>query len=205
MKISIKASVIARVLGTVAVLLVLASIGGQYSRFFLGHDYLKGFVPLFFVGSELNVPTFFSVLLMLLISLLNAAIDEAFQVHEKLISPFRTWMGDDNLGVFYFAWVIPGIILTFILGLFFLRFLLHLHVKTRLRFLMAATIYIGGAIGMELIGGAHAEIYGRSNITFIMMVTVEEGLEMAGLIFFIWALLKYFADNHNELRLIFDA
>ena len=173
MKISVKASVIVRVLGTIAVLLVLASIGGQYSRFFLGHDYLKGFVPLFFVGSELNVPTFFSVLLMLLITLLNAAIaalhlkqrrphtskwvilsfgflymafDEAFQVHEKLISPVRTWMGDDNLGVFYFAWVIPGIILTFILGLFFLRFLLHLHVKTRLRFLVAATIYIGGGL-----------------------------------------------------------
>lgn len=232
MKISVNATLIIRILGIVAVLLVLFSIGGQYSRFFLGDDYLNGFIPLFFVDSELNIPTFFTMLLMLIITLLNGfiaavnlkqrgehtskwvilsfgflymAYDEAFQVHEKLISPVRALMGDENLGVFYFAWVIPGIVLIFMLGLFFLRFLLHLHVKTRLRFLMAAMIYIGGAIGIELIGGAYAEIYGMSNVIYSVIVTIEESLEMAGLIIFIWALLKYFADNYKELRLNFDA
>ena len=232
MQISLKANVVARTLGTVAALLVLASIGGQFSKYVLGHGYLKGLVPLFFVDMEYNIPTFFSVLLLLLVALLLAVIaalnwkqrrpytskwailsfgflfmafDEAFQVHERLNLPISKLLGGDNLGIFYFAWVVPCIALLLVLGLFFLRFLLHLQIKTRLRFLMAATIYIGGAVGIELIGGRYAEIHDTQNLTYTMIATVEEGLEMAGLIFFIWALLKYFADNYKELRLHFCA
>jgi hypothetical protein len=182
-QISLNPSAIARILGAVAFLLVLASIGGQFSRFALGHGTLKGLVPLFHVDDERNIPTYFSVLLMLFAALLLAVIavlngkqripyvskwailsfgflfmafDEAFQVHETLISPVRTLLDDSNLGVFYFAWVIPGIALVLVLGLFFLGFLLHLPATARLKFLMAATLYIGGAIGCELIGGRYA-------------------------------------------------
>jgi len=42
-------------------------------------------------------------------------------------------------------------------------------------------------------------------MAYSMIVTVEESLEMAGLIVFIWALLKYLADNYKELQIIFDA
>jgi hypothetical protein len=230
--ITLNPSAIARVLGTVALLLVFANIGGQLAKFWLGHDYVKGLVPLFYVDTEQNIPTFFSVLLLLFAALLLAAIavlnrkqrtphvskwailsfgflymayDEALHVHERLISPVRTLVGDGNLGVFYFAWVIPGIALVFILALLFLRFLLHLPATARLRFLMAATLYIGGAIGVELVGGRYAELHGMQNWTYSMIVTVEESLEMAGLIVFIWALLKYCADNYKEVRFRFDA
>jgi len=231
-QISLNPAAIARVLGAVAFLLVLASIGGQFSRFALGHDYLKGLVPLFYVNAEQNIPTYFSVLLMLFAALLLAVIavlngkqkiphvskwailsfgflfmafDEAFQFHERLSSPVGTLLGDSNLGVFYFAWVIPGIALVLVLGLFFLRFLLHLPATARLRFLMAATLYIGGAIGVELIGGSYAQLHGRQNWMYSMIATVEESLEMAGLIVFIWALLKYCADNYKEVRCQFEA
>ena len=70
---------------------------------------------------------------------------------------------------------------------------------------MAVTIYIGGAIGCELIGAYYAEICGTQNMAYSMIVTVEESLEMAGLILFIWALLKYVADNYKELQITFDA
>jgi hypothetical protein len=113
------------------------------------------------------------------------AYDEAFQVHERLNIPVGMH-SDGSLGVFYFPWVIPGIALVFVLGLHFLRFWLHLPVATRLRFLMAATFYIGGAIGVELIGSRHAELHGYENWTYSMIATLEESLEMAGLIVFIW-------------------
>lgn len=231
-QISLNPSAIARVLGAVAFLLVFASIGGQLARFVFGHNYVKGLVPLFDVDGEQNIPTFFSVLLMFFAALLLAVIallngkqttphvskwailsfgflfmayDEAFQVHEELISPVRTLLGDGNLGVFYFAWVIPGIALVLVLTLFFLRFLLHLPATTRRTFLMAATLYIGGAIGFELIGGRYAELHGYENLTYSMITTVEESLEMAGVIIFIWALLVYIADNHKEVRFWLDA
>jgi hypothetical protein len=230
-QISLKPSFIARILGGVAFLLILASIGGQFLKFALGHDDLKELVRILNIDEEFNIPAYFSVLLMLFAALLLAVIaalngkkrlphsskwailsfgflfmafDEAFIVHERLNSPVATLLGNSNLGIFYFAWVIPGIALVLVLGLFFLRFLLHLPATERLRFLMAATLFIGGAIGVELIGGRYAELHGFENWTYSMIATVEESLEMAGLIVFIWALLKYCEDNYKEVRFRFE-
>jgi cellulose synthase/poly-beta-1,6-N-acetylglucosamine synthase-like glycosyltransferase len=222
----------AGVLGAVAYLLVLLSIAGQFAKFVLGHAFLPGLVALFYVDVEHNIPTYFSVWLILcaaflltVIASLNRgqrkphvsqwailsfgflfmAFDEAFQFHERLNIPVGMLLGDGSLGVFYFAWVIPGIALVFVLGLYFLRFWWHLPVMTRLSFLMAATFYIGGAIGVELIGSHHAELHGYENWMYSMIATLEESLEMAGLIVFIWALLKYCADNYKEGRFRFGA
>jgi cellulose synthase/poly-beta-1,6-N-acetylglucosamine synthase-like glycosyltransferase len=221
-----------RILGAVAFLLVLLSIGGQFSKFMLGHAFLKGLVPLFYVDVEQNIPTYFSVFLILFAALLLAVIailngkeriphvskwvilsfgflfmafDEAFQFHERLNILVGRLLGDGTLGVFYFPWIIPGIALVFVLGLFFLRFLLDLPTTTRFRFLMAATFYIGGAIGVELIGSRHAELRGYENWTYSMIATIEESLEMAGLIVFIGALLNYCAHNYKKVRFRFGA
>lgn len=226
-KISIKPSAVARVLGAVALFLVFASISGQMAKYFLGYDYVKGLVPLFFLDEERNIPTFFSMLLMLAITLLLAIIttlkhkqkspyrsrwailtfgfffmsfDEAFQVHEKFILPMRALLGNENLGIFYHAWVVIGIAIVLFAGMFFFRFLLRLPTKTRLYFLLAASLFIGGAIGVELLGGRYAELYGHQNLGYSMIVTAEESLEIGGLIVFIWALLKYIADNYKEVR-----
>lgn len=216
-----------RLLGAVAFLLVLLSAGGQFLKFALGDAYLKGFVPLFYVDQEHNIPTYFSVFLILIAAVLLAvvatmnrkqqtphvakwtvlsfgfvlmALDEAFQFHERLNVPVGRLLGDGSLGVFYFPWTIPAIALVCVLGLFFLQFLLHLPAKTRFRFLLAAFVYVGGAIGVELIGSRHAELHGYENWLYSAIVTVEESLEMGGLIVFIWALLAYCADTYKHVR-----
>jgi hypothetical protein len=231
-KIPLYPSTAARLLGGMAFLLVLASLGGVFSKFVLGHDSLKGLVPLFDLDLEENIPTYFSELLMLLAALLLAAIavlnrklgaphaskwvvlflgflfmayDEIFQVHDHLIAPFRRLLGGGNFGIFYFAWVIPGIALVILLGLFFLKFLLYLPAAARLRFLTAAALYLGGAVGVEMIDGAYAEAHGQENITYALVANFEETLELVGLIFFIWALLKYCAENFGELEFRFKA
>lgn len=71
---SVSPSAIARVLGAIAFLLVLASIGGQIAKYWFGYNYLKGAVALFHVDAERNIPTFFSVSLMLCAALLLAVI-----------------------------------------------------------------------------------------------------------------------------------
>lgn len=70
---------------------------------------------------------------------------------------------------------------------------------------MASTLYIGGAIGIELIGGHYAELIGDQNLTYSMRAIIEECLEMAGLIVFIWALMKYFAEHYKEVQFRFNA
>ncbi len=229
--ISLNPSSIVCVLGAVALFLVLGSTAGQLTVYLTGHERVYGLVRLFNVGTELNLPAFFSTFILVFAALLLAvitvlekkrqashvshwamlafgflfmAVDEAVTLHEMMVEPTRTLLGDGNLGAFYFAWVIPGIVLVLVLGLYFLKFLLHLPAKTRFTFLMAAIIYLSGAIGLELIGGRYAELHGTHNLAYNMISTVEESLEMAGVIIFIWALLAYIAGNYKEVRFRFD-
>ena len=230
-QISLNASAVARLLVAIALFLVLASIGGQLAKYVFGHGNIYGLVRLFYLDSEYNLPSYYSVLLMLCASLLSGAIavmsrhksganclqwtvlsigfllmsyDEAFQVHERLIAPLRTFLDSDSLGIFYFAWVIPGIALILSLGLFFRRFLIELPAKTSRRFVVAAFIYIAGLVGVELAGGQYAELQGTSNLTYSMIATIEESLEMAGLIVFVWALLAHYSEHYGEVHVRFD-
>jgi hypothetical protein len=209
----------AHVLGTVASWLVLFSVAGQFATYVFAKPALADLANAFYVDVEHNIPTYFSVVLLLIAASLLAnvamriakqgvphlsawvvlslgfslmAVDEAFQFHELLNLPVGTLLGDGDLGVFFYPWVIPGIALVFVLGLCFMRFLLHLPATFRFRFLMAAILYLGGAIGVELVGSHHAELHGSENWTYSLIATLEESLEMAGLITFIWALLDYF-------------
>ncbi len=229
--IKVNPSSIVRVLGAMAFLLVLASTGGQLSKYLMGHAYIKGFVPLFYLDKEHNVPTFFSALLLLQASHLLAlsavfakktgaryvskwvilslgflfmAYDEAFTVHEKLINPIKNLFGGEVIGIFRFAWVILGIPLVFFLGIFFLRFLLYLPSKSRRNFSIAAALYLGGAIFFELIGGGYSELYGEQNLTYSMIVTTEESLEIVGLITFIWALFVHLGENYKGVMFWLD-
>lgn len=222
---------ITRALGVTALLLVLASITGQLTKYILGHDFAYGLIRLFYVDNENNIPSYFSASLLLLAALLLAlitalkkaahaayrfqwallsftflymAIDEAASIHELLIEPMKGLLGQQAGGIFFFAWVIPGIAVALVFGLSYLKFLLHLPAKTRWRIVIAATLYLGGAIGMELIGGRYADLHGTENLAYSMATTVEESLEMAGIIVFISTLLNYIADNYKEIRLRLD-
>lgn len=232
-QISLNPTTVARILGIMALVLVLANIAGQFSAFVLGYNSLKGLIPLFDLDGEGNIPSFFSEILLLFAALLLAfiavlnykqnaphtskwailsfgflfmAFDEAFQLHETLTPLTETLLNSDYLGgIFYFALVIPAIAFIIIIGLFFLQFLLHLPAITRYRFLLAATIYLGGAIGFELLEGSYSEFLSTQDLTFNIMVTIEEALEMTGVIVFIWALLNYCADNYTQVQLQFNA
>ena len=88
-------------------------------------------------------------------------------------------------------WVIPG---TFFV-LWFIRkyweFSQHLPHQSRKHFFLAAFLYIGGALIMEMIGSYIAEAQGQQNLLYAMTATSEEVMEMAGAIVFIYGLLCY--------------
>ncbi|NBD14821.1 MAG: hypothetical protein GVY04_01355 [Cyanobacteria bacterium] len=214
-------------LGTIAFILILASVTGQLIIYLNGiQDPLTlKFINLVNVDHEKNLPTYYSALLLLFSALLLAiitllekrpiywrflavgffymAFDEVFSVHEELISPMRTLLGNDNLGIFYFAWVIPYFFLVSIVALILLKFWLRLPEQTKIAFLIAASIYLCGAMGIELIGGYFAETYGMTNLTYQIIVTIEESLEIIGVIVFIWALLVYIGERYQEVQFQF--
>ncbi len=59
-KITINPYRIAFMMGMAAFVLVGLSSVGQFMKFVTGHGYIYGFVPLFYVDAEWNIPTLFS-------------------------------------------------------------------------------------------------------------------------------------------------
>jgi len=221
---------IIRVLAATTLFLLIASMGGQVIRLVLGHPELLGLIPLFDVDEEANIPTFFSALLLLCASLLLAliavlkrrfsdtrwrqwttlsfmflymALDESSHIHELLKVPGRWMLGPMPRGIFTFAWVIFGIVIVIAVAISYLKFFLHLDLQMRKRFAIAAITFVSGAIGMELVGGYYYGLHGGANFPYVILATVEEGLEMAGIIVFINALMNYVID-HYEIRLRFN-
>lgn len=223
-----------RTLAALAVVVLLVSLGSELGNIWNATDskVFPKLVKAFSVDRELNIPAFFSTMLLLVSSGLLACIaflsydgrlsslrywgvlalgffwmafDEIASVHEKLIEPMRVLLGGENLGVFYFAWVVPGIIVVLLCAGWFLRFWLGLPFKTRIQVFVAGALFLSGAIGMELLDGEYAEVHGKITPTYAVLSTIEEMLEMAGVIVFIKALLGYIANRFHTVELRFRA
>ncbi len=172
-------------------------------------------INLFNLNLEANIPTLFSSLQLLLAAVLLAgiayghrkqqeafllwyflaaifvflAIDETAALHENLTVYVRTTLGTS--GYFYYAWVIPyGIIAALVAGLF-ARFLIRLPRRSGLYFVSSGTLYLAGALGVEMLGGKYISSPGAEELTYTIIYTLEESLEMVGIAFFIYALLDY--------------
>lgn len=125
------------------------------------------------------------------------ALDEWLAIHEGLIKPVRALLQTD--GIFRFAWVIPYGILTGAVGLSCLGLLRRLPARTRNLFLASGAIYVGGALGCEMLGGLIEQRLGRHSPAFALEVLVEESLEMGGAILFIYAVAAYIRDELSGL------
>lgn len=170
--------------------LLIANLTGIFFEFYLHHDHVYGLVPLFNFGLEQNIPTLFSSFILILSSLLLftisfshrklngsylpwfglaliflfLSIDEFAMIHERLTLPVRETLNAS--GIFFYAWVIPyGVALLLFLAVY-AKFLISLKRKNLVLFVLSGTIYISGAIGLELLGGGACgeSRYKRTNI-----------------------------------------
>jgi hypothetical protein len=230
-KISLDPSAITWRLSLMAALLVATNIGMQAYRLFAHQEHVR-FMPLISLDAEHNLPSLFSTILLLsasalltLVALLESerkgpdkwkwgilatgfllmGLDETLSLHERMIEPLRSLFGGQHhhLGIFYFAWVVPGIALVAALGVFFLPFLFRLPRRTAIAFVISGAIYVGGALGVELVEGWWREGHGHRNLTYHLLVSLEEGMEMVGAIAFIHALMDHIARYYGEVRIGF--
>lgn len=197
-------------------LLVAANLAGLVAKFHYGEHSLHGLVPLFDLDRERNIPSLFATALILFCAGLAGAIarsgenrsgwlglaliftflaaDELVSLHERLIEPLRAAL--HTSGLLYFAWLIPYGLAVVLLGLLYLRFLLRLPGATRRRLIAAGVVYLAGAVGLEMIGGAYLETLGdRHNLSYELLTTLEETLEMAGMTLLARGLLLHIV-NH---------
>lgn len=124
--------------------------------------------------------------------------DETLGFHEMsgdALNTLRQWHGP-----LYFSWVVLGLPLVILVGVVFLPFLRRVRRATAIRLIVAGGVYVSGALGMEMIGGAVAERRGRGDF-FAICFLLEEGGEMAGAVLFIRALLLHISDSTARITL----
>ncbi len=164
---------------------------------------------LFDVDEENNLPTWFSELLLLTATVLLwlcagkkrrdedpsfgwyvltigfflLAIDEVAGIHETINSLIDT------------TWAIGGGLLALGIGLGFIPFLWRLPRLTAILFALAGAIYVGGAVGVEIIG----EPLDSDSLQYNLLTVLEEGMEMFGVIFFIHVLLGYMREPRANI------
>jgi hypothetical protein len=124
------------------------------------------------------------------------SLDEATQIHEELMVTvkeriFNRTGFDDLSGYLYMPWVIPYLLLVLVVGISFLKFLVHLEKRTRNLFIISGAVYITGALCLEMVEGHFAKYYGIDSAGYLFCVTVEEIMEMSGIIIFIYSLLDF--------------
>lgn len=229
-QISLNPTTVAWRLGFLAALLVAVNLAMQLFRLLAHQEHVPGLAMLTLDG-EHNIPALYSTGLLLGAALLLALIaylarttrsgdvskwvilaggfalmglDESMSFHERLIEPMRTLLGGQHLGIFFFAWVVPAIVMALVMGAFFLPFLLRLPRASAIAFVIAAAVYLGGALGVELVEGWWREGHGHRNAMYHALVSLEEGMEMAGVILFIRALLAHIARSFGSLQIDFD-
>ncbi|MBB6612672.1 hypothetical protein H7F15_16640 [Pontibacter sp. Tf4] len=222
--VSLRIQAVVSVLAAATVVFISLSLIGSFIKYTLHYDSVYGFIPQFNLDTEGNIPTFFAALLLmasgflfLLIALykrsvkdafvqqwfllacmfMYMAVDEACEIHGLVMRPLNEFYSFS--GAFHFSWVIPGMAVIFVVLVYFARFFFALNNTFKARFMAPAIVYMCGLIGMEMISGAYASMHGEANITYEVLTTLEEALEMAGLVLLIRALLLYIQANISDI------
>jgi hypothetical protein len=127
----------------------------------------------------------------LLLSLIFVGIsaDETAVMHETLGRPIREWLHAG--GPLYFAWVVPAIPAVAILGVAYWRLVWSLPERIRRLTMVAGAVYLGGALGMEVIGAPYYEAKRFLSFPYVLFVVLEETLEMLGIAIWNYALASY--------------
>lgn len=175
-------------------------------------------------GAELSVPTWFSAALLgmcglvawliagatrrsttdgrmwLLLSVVLTAmsLDEVAGLHERTIQPLRAAL--DTSGLLHFAWVIPGAIAAAAFAVAMFPFWRRQPRRTRLGMLVAGCLFVGGAVGLEMVSGLFMTRFGPGPATAITSL-FEEFLEMAGSTVLLGVLLTHLRCVTPSLRL----
>ncbi len=196
-----------------------------------GNQKLTGITDYVDLDIEKNIPSlysafaiFFCSLLFFCISLLEKkqgqqhgywlglacvflflSFDEAFVLHEGLGDFTEAYMNQTGIleasGLLYFPWILPYAFLTSILGIIYFPFFFRIPRKTFILLVVSAVIFLTGAVFFDMLGGKEAELHGYYTVTYTLLYTIEEFLEMSGIVLLMFTLLDYIEQKYGHLCL----
>lgn len=194
---------------------------------FPGRDFL---VYVFDVNEEKSVPTVFNFLqhlvsaavvllvtvmrrrarghyewrwVLLVFLFLYTASDEILMLHERVGTHLHETY--HTTGVLFYAWVVPGAAFALTVAVLELKLVLGLPPPIRGLAIASACIFVGGALGVEVLESAEFSAHLKDTLWHELLGSVEEGMEMAGLSLFIYAMLRYIQEHLGSLKLTLSA
>ena len=229
--VTVRSGAVVRSLVAIALVLIAANLAVNILKLVTDDRSFYGIIPLFELKSENNVPTYFSGLLFIVNSMLLLmvwrvlrpdsrlhhvwgvlsglflflAFDEYFEIHEQLIDPVGSAFGTS--GLLHFAWVIPYFVGVLVVAAFFLPAWWRLPSNIRWLLVGSAVVYLLGAIGFEMVGGAYYDGTGsEGGPVYAALYTIEESLEMAGLILLTYSLMRLLTERAGgDLEIVLSA
>ena len=221
---TLRRRVVRRVLGALIVLLVALNAMALVVEHIVGPLSVPmgpALVRWFSVNEEANLPTFYASLTLLALAglialhgltatrrrtwlsialvMVGLAVEEAIQIHEMFVPALRNAFGFS--GILRFAWVVPYTVLLVIFFIATIRTVTSIPRRPRLRLFVAAGIFLAGAVGIEMVGGAVVESAGEDTLTYGLLTSVEETLEMVGALVAIDVFLELLAGARVTLHM----
>jgi len=166
----------------------------------------------FDVNAETNLPSYFSAVLLTVVGLVTfehgrqlfarhakwrwhwmllglgfcyLALDELVALHEKLVGPMSSVVGDS--GVFKYAWVAAALPAVIVVGVLYIGFLRALPRRAMWLALLGGALYVGGSVGLEMVANALSDAgWSEQGMLLGTMQAIEEACEMAGPVIFLY-------------------
>ncbi len=156
--------------------------------------------PVFSLSAEGNIPTWFASSLLLACAVTGGGIAAEHVVgapwrrHWRGIAAALGWVSLDEVaglhehlgghldtgGILYFDWVIWAALIVSVLAVIYLPFLCALASPARGRLVVAAAVYVTGALVLELPLGWWTERSGVDSLGYALIDWAEETLELVG-------------------------
>jgi hypothetical protein len=178
----------------------------------------------FDLDSEMNLPTFFSSTLILInaflfyvlwllkrsdgeprivwiffaVMFLFLSMDEYCSIHEKVGMVFRYVLHLTAKGYWYLTWIVPYGFIVGLISFYFYKSWRRLPSFIKVWFSCSALTYLVGAIGFEVIGEKIAQQIGNTDISYKIVMIMEESLEMAGQLMLEFTLLTMIRQLYSD-------
>ena len=199
-------------------LLALISVAGQMLRYLSVYDEAFGLIPLTNISHALSIPTIYTVLLLFitslmlsLISILKHSRKDKFRwqwsflsfmffyislnkgtlVHSLVTRPVRKFLRINFPDLPRSTLDVTVVFLVLVLVCFYIKFLIALPKRTKLLILVSLAVYLVGFRGINAMAAGFADIYGKDNLNYNLIVTLKKVVEMSGMMLGIYTILDF--------------
>lgn len=220
-----------KVFGAIVIGLATACFFRLFIKYQVEPSLYPSVLELFNLDADKNIPIFFYVLLLLIGTLLLStialiqtrqnspqkfgwivltiivfamSIDKAVRLHGHLLHFIQTILGRNDPGMIIYPLVIALLTIGLAILVQLVKFLRELPINTRKSFIIAACVFLSGALVLEAIGSSFYDFSGHANLVYDILSILEESLEMAGIIAFIRGLILFAGDSYKGLLVQFN-